>query len=435
VIGARGGNGKRKTLLPSRFVNGRLRGFPLFNQAGRRSVEGAGMTWLDNLGSVLRRSSKSEDETPVFRILVLGTRRAGKTVFLASLYNKLCVYDPLQQYYLSCEHLEQQRDLQLIYQKLVNFGVWPLGTPTVTHYSFLARHVLPDGAATLFKVIYVDYPGGHIDELLRDTSGFSVTEAVRKCDSILVLLDGRKVRDLLDGRNDTIFNDLHLLLPIVNLCIDGINSKPVHFAITKSDLIDHEKWTLGGIRDKLLEKNILRNLVTTLVGPPGGGKNSFVSLIPVSSVGDDFAVYDPDAPPEENMKKRIGGVANPYNVQLSIGMTISDSLLMLYDSIKDKLPEIQKYLERNKRWKSWARAGEYLTTPLHFIPGAHVPFLVAETWMDKKVHRIEEIMKGANDRSSALDAVIRLQTQNSREFRKKFPGSDLRKAVLRKAVT
>jgi hypothetical protein len=336
---------------------------------------------------------------------------------------------------LSCEHLEQQRDLQLIYQKLVNFGVWPPGTTTVTEYSFLARHILADGHATLFKIIYVDYPGGYIDDLFHDPAGFSVKETVRKCDSILVLLDGRKVRDFLGGRSHMIIDDLNLLSPILQQCISFLDSIPMHFAITKSDLIDHEKWTLGEIADKLLEHDNLWNLVTLLVGPQGGGKNSFVSLIPVSSVGDDFVVYDPDAPPEENMKKRIGGVANPYNVQLSIGMTISDSLLMLYDSIQGKLPKMRKHLERNKRWKSWARAAEYLTTPLYIIPGAHVPFLVAETWMDKKVHSIEEIMKGANDKSSALDAVIRLQTQNSREFRKKFPGSDLRKAVLRKAVT
>lgn len=403
------------------------------------------MIWLDDLGSRLRHPSNSkEDETPVFRILVLGTRGAGKTVFLASLYNKLCVYDPLQQYCLSCERLEQQRELQEIFRQTTEIGSpWPKGTRNVTEYSFLARHVLPAGPVTLFKVVYVDYPGGYIDDLLRDPSGFSVTETARNCDSILVLLDGRKLRDFLDGRmprvdergvkETTIIDDLNVLLPIANGCITGKDSKPMHFAITKSDLIEHEKWTLGELRDKLLKHNMLRNLVTSLVGPQGGGKNSFVSLIPVSSVGDDFAIYDPDAPPREMMKKRIDGVPNPYNVQLSIAMTISDSLQMLYDKIQMELPKILKDLKRKKVFKRVTKLGEYLVAGLaEYIPGGsylHFPILVAETWADKKVHTIDKIMKGANDKSSALDAVIRLQTQNSKEFRKKFPGSDLRKAV------
>lgn len=410
------------------------------------------MASLDNFHRLLSRWSKPKDEKmPEFRILVLGTRAAGKTVFLASLYRKLCVNDPLQQYYLSCERKDQEKDLQNTYRAVADpSSDWPPSTQNVTEYSFLATHILPDGNVTLFKVTYVDFPGGYVDDPLIDPEAFSLKETARNWDSILVLLDGQKIKDFLDGRENTIFDDLNALLPVVNEGINRKESKPIHFAITKSDLIsdliddqkfDEQNSILGMIAEKLLKHDLLRNFVETQLETQRERNpelSSLVSLIPVSAVGHDFATYD-----GKKITKRKDGVPNPYNVQLSIGMTIRDHL----DAEYRKLQSDDQRRGR-KRLEDWARSSEFLRGFVNKLPYgviaveswgpplpviaykiAHLLASVAENTLDKEIERAQNKLKRANDRSSALEGVLAVQTLLSQQFREKLPRSDLGKAV------
>src|SRR5262249_11227850 len=76
------------------------------------------------------------DGEPVFRMFVLGTRGAGKTVFLASLYNQLKTQDDgRNNYSVVVESGEHRGFLIDTYDQIVNTNAdWPIGTADITDF-------------------------------------------------------------------------------------------------------------------------------------------------------------------------------------------------------------------------------------------------------------------------------------------------------------
>src|SRR5262245_28094214 len=96
--------------------------------------------------------------------------------------------------------------------------------------------------------------------------------------------------------------------------------RPIHFVITKWDILQ-DKYSFKQVKDELLNNENFRKFISQRVD-----LHSPVHLIPTSSLGKDFAVFDLK---DLRMKKVKGGKIKPYNVELSIGMTITDQLLLL----------------------------------------------------------------------------------------------------------
>ena len=267
-------------------------------------------------GSLSSLPSMRDDA--MFQVLVLGTRGAGKTVFLASLYHLLGVQDPSgNNFILSCADIRSQNQLRNIFQQISNpERGWPPGTTGTQEYIFECEHIKDEQRIKLFRFRYFDFPGGFLGESNETDFAFILTQ-IRKAHSILVLLDGKKILNLLENREPqggepTIFDDLSNMGNILQECV----GKPVHFAITKSDILNLKPNSLGRIKKKLMVHTSFRNIIEQRKSRP-------TYLLPVSAVGNGFAKFDPET---QQMKKLPNGIVEPKYVDMSLTFTLVDYL-------------------------------------------------------------------------------------------------------------
>jgi hypothetical protein len=374
------------------------------------------------------------DGIPCFRVFVLGTKGSGKTVFLAALYKKLCVQDKRRNsFFLKCEKAEQCGQLLEKLDQMEHDEKWPPPSYTVDNFQFLCCHELRGEDLKLFRFEYADYPGGYIT---RPQPDFSVHEEASKSHSILVLLDGQKIFDLLDGKDrglPSIYSELDKVVSVLVECI----GRPVHFLITKSDIFDFSVHPLEEISEALFRHSNFRTIVERLCesGP--------VHLVPVSAVGATFAAYQGG-----RMKKRPGAMIEPLSVDLSIGFTLMDHIRQLKESQQHYGP-IAKLLFVQKLRLMLARALG-LRSVLENLDetGRLATFLL---WLPINIHAVLRELEGLairadeklenfaielqatingmceaiHDRKTAVAAVVQIQAALVAAFERKFPASNL----------
>jgi len=174
---------------------------------------------------------------------------------------------------------------------------------------------------------YLDFPGGFVTENKSEEDLTFILTQIKRAHSVLVLLDGKKIRNLLEGRpppddEPTIFDDLDMMAGILQQSI----GKPLHFAITKSDILNPKLHSLSKIKKNLLRHNGFKNLVTHQNGRP-------VYLLPVSAVGSKFAEFDPVT---QEMKKRPDGLIEPTYVDMSLTFTLVDYLKKISAQLRNE---------------------------------------------------------------------------------------------------
>jgi hypothetical protein len=381
------------------------------------------------------------DGIPGFEVFVIGTKGSGKTVFLAALYKSLSVQDKRRNaFLLKCPDSEQRGELLEKLEQMEYEGKWPPGSYQVSKFEFICCHNLQGEEIPLFKFEYVDYPGGFIT---RPPAEFSVQLQVQRAHSILVLLDGQKIHDLLEGKggsDPSIYSELDKLITVLVECV----GRPVHFLITKADIFDLRAHPLEEIRDALLKHRNFRNLVEQLCefGP--------VHLVPVSAVGPKFAIYE-----NGRMKKRPGGLIEPHSVDLSIGFTLIDYIrqLKFLGESKEHYGYIARlWLVQRIRWllakmlgiKGVADKMNHSAALAKFI--AWIPInltaLLNEfgNWVEMADSTLDDIATGLedtikrmtdaiHDKNSALAAVVQIQAALVAAFEKKFPASNLNTSI------
>ncbi|WP_159392731.1 hypothetical protein [Methylobacterium sp. C1] len=255
-------------------------------------------------------------DIPVLNILSLGLDEAGKTVFLSALYNKFSVYNPSYGFSLQCEDESQKYYLTAMYNRISRPETdWPAGSMQHTEYVFNALHPTKDGSITFCKFNYLDYFGAAMRGA-GDFKDVALEKRVREAHSILVLLDGRKIRLALEGKtiDDDIFKDLSYILPFLNLIIG--TDKPVHFLISKSDLLPGGNKQLSDIQDLLFGYRPFKDYIKAQKH-----YETMVRMIPISSVGFEFAKLTEDG---TEVQKISGGSINPHNVQFALSLAIHD---------------------------------------------------------------------------------------------------------------
>src|SRR5262249_38353175 len=147
---------------------------------------------------------------------------------------------------------------------------------------------------------YTEYAGGMLradhESLEHDETAAlqaELNEAIGDAASLLVFLDGAKIKSYLssEGMSDAEFNEW--MLPIYLRVENWRTGGPVHFVITKWDLLSksrHDYAALVLIHEKLLKNIRFREM---LEGRGSwSGERSLVRLIPVSSVGHNFMLAD-----------------------------------------------------------------------------------------------------------------------------------------------
>lgn len=284
-----------------------------------------------------------------YTVIILGPRGSGKTVFLASMYNKLCTQGE-GGFFLEIDSVEKSKQLHDLYTQIAFEEKWPLGTrrSEVSEWTFTCRVQTKD--LPIFpacKFTYLDYAGGLLtDQTDEDDPKFD--DQVKKADALLGLLDGQRLCALM--RNEKIgqkwaVNELSKLLSMMQK-----SGKPIHFVISKWDIVEKE-YSLEQIRDCLLKEiPHFKNLVSSYnkAGKP-------VRLIPVSAVGKDFATLQPDG----SMLKNLRLLPEPFQVEIPLACVLPD---LIQADCKEAIDKMREQLNRSIEVKAnlnfWEKMGQ-----------------------------------------------------------------------------
>ena len=336
-----------------------------------------------------------------YKVIVLGASGSGKTVFLASMYKQLSIQRKESPFFLDVDP-EQQRILVQKYREIASTNTgWPSATKRdeVSEWLFTCRVQSPiDGRIyPALQFTYLDYAG----ERLIEPQGGSQTDfdaKIRDADALLGILDGRKILALMrnepDG-DDFVNTDLTIILQ------DMMRSQnPVHFVITKWDLLANNNYTLRDVRNRLLEGNDFLEFVENRI-------TSFtVRLIPVSSVGMDFAELQPDG----SMRKIPGKHPKPLQVEMPLVCVLPDKFKAQVDALKEKqaklLGQPSSALGRTLADLYGIVAGSVV----HFLRGFLLGgFQFADTIIDKLLYFVELSAEKRKEEAERL----RVQRENT----------------------
>lgn len=263
-----------------------------------------------------------------YKVIVLGASGSGKTVFLASMYRQLSIQRKDSPFFLDIDP-EQQRILVQKYREIASTNTgWPAATKRdeISEWLFTCCVQSPmDGSIyPALQFTYYDYAGERITEPQGGGLQTDFDAKIKDADALLGILDGQKILALMrnepDG-DDFVNTDLAIILQ------DMMRSQnPVHFVITKWDLLANNNYTLRDVRNRLLEGNdfleFVQNRMTSFT----------IRLIPVSSVGMEFAELQPNG----SMRKIPGKHPKPFQVEMPLVCVLPDKFKAQVDALKEK---------------------------------------------------------------------------------------------------
>jgi len=216
---------------------------------------------------------------------------------------------------------------------------WPASTRVPSEWEFGLTVATPAGDYEPLKMTYLDYPGLILTapRAAEDERYQRVIEQLTSAHALLVLLDGAGVLACLRGEpHGRRFMDFELSS---SLEIVQQTRCPVHFAITKWDLLDGAH-SLKEVRDLLLGDDNFRGLIRGRFESPAGP----IRLIPVSSVGTGFAAMQPDG-----QMRKLGPQARPFQVELPFISVIPDFFSYAYAELQTKDHALIDKLQRHLR--------------------------------------------------------------------------------------
>ena len=266
-----------------------------------------------------------------FKVFVAGTSGAGKTAFLASMYNKMTAELRELGFYLETSP-NGANFLIKEYQELVSPDKpWPPGTADVTEWDFSCRNF--SRQQVLFEFSYLDFPGGFITDSdgLQQAEEFDVSQKVQDANSLLFLIDGQKVHYFMEDIEPPVGHSILIDIDfLVTLAMRAKRDVPIHFVLTKWDILDGE-YSLDSIKKKLLSIPKLKTLIGTR-----RRADLPTRLIPVSAFGKGFASLDKNG---RMVKNKTSNIPSPFQVELSIACTLIDGFRVAYKAMDGKKAE------------------------------------------------------------------------------------------------
>ena len=249
-----------------------------------------------------------------YKILMLGSSGAGKTVFLASLFKHLMIQGE-SRFFVEVEDERKRKSLNDIYAKVVAPEGWPPATQyrEFSEWTFTCCVKVGISIYPACRFTYLDYAGGRITDVVEGQEANQLGEEVGKADALLGLLDGQKI-DALLSQGDPMLVKILLEKDLPSMLRLMQTSKaPIQFVISKWDLLEG-KHTLGQIRDRLMQIPEFRKIIES--------RNTIIRLIPVSSVGSNFATLQ-----NGKMKKNPGALPHPTHVEVPLACVFPDGWL------------------------------------------------------------------------------------------------------------
>ncbi|WP_293067680.1 WD40 repeat domain-containing protein [Moorena sp. SIO3F7] len=342
-----------------------------------------------------------------YNILTLGASGAGKTVFLASLFKQLLIQDR-EGFFLEAPKDQQDKKLVEIYKKIIGKSEddWPTSTWNITDWEFICcvkNHNIEN--FPVCKFTYIDYPGGLITDILKDQKNyFNFKTKVPNADAVLAIIDGFKLLKFMEDQDlsdKKVINLLQKDLPNIMQLVDKCKKDtPVHFIISKWDLLE-SRYKLSELRERLLEKvpefkAFVKNRVNA--GCP-------VRLIPVSSIGSDFATLQPDG----SMKKNPGAIPKPFQLEIPIACVLIDRVNAYINTLQSGHQDShQQVQDKNIFLSLYKQIQSFLNRQ-------------ADLPIPKQEERLQEI----KDEETALNYLVGTFVDHLQKFEVNFPAANL----------
>jgi hypothetical protein len=282
--------------------------------------------------------STVEDEPP-FRIVTLGTRGAGKTLFLASMFHELKT--PGDRAWWLRAPADQSRTLNRWFAQVEDTTVdWPRGTTigeTRTFTFEVLTRTPSNKTRTVLRFEYLEYAGGLLtdEQDAGSTAQDELIARIHQADALICLVDGFRLRQLLDGQSEGGRRLGHSIDSMVDYVMEA--TCPVTFAVTKWDLFADleldDDARLSLVAKRLRYLRAFDDLVKQ------HAQQRIVRLVPVSAVGNDFAEIT-----DGMVAKRSDGDLVPTNVDVPLAAVVPDVFEQLEQEIENR--QLQDEFER-----------------------------------------------------------------------------------------
>ncbi len=251
-----------------------------------------------------------------YRVVMLGPKGAGKTLYLASLWSRLYLQRLDLGFFLNAVDPATGRDnaatkarLNQIYAQVVSGGEFPAGNDfTILEYCFECRVVSHDRKVfPICRFVYMDYAGGRLND--PDVNDLEFEAKIAEAQVLMGLLDGEKILAAMtkEGSADAWLGvDLRGVLERMQ----G-RAVPIHFVLSKWDILQKHVG-LEDVRKFLLSLDDFRSLIQF------GGVTP-TRLIPVSALGSEFVTFQ-----NGTMQRIKGGQLKPYQVEMPLACILPD---------------------------------------------------------------------------------------------------------------
>jgi len=362
------------------------------------------------------------------RIITLGVSNSGKTCFLASMYQKLQVQNQKIGFYLEAKP-EIRKRLNNLWKDIADPNrLWPPGTQMqqVQEWAFTCMINSPQNKANypVFEFVYWDYPGEYITHDPPDSENlapaFDIESKAKEADALLVFVDGHKVLDVLRNKKQALLrlkHDLNNLLPIVQ----KINFIPVHFIITKWDLLE-KKFSLREAQECLLQFENFKDIVEQR-----RQQKMPTRLIPISAVGSDFAELDANGEMQKNRNK----IPKPFQIEMSLAFTLNDKFQALLN--ETQINRIMKpWLPKKLKIEFFRFLADAIdrvvpTTVKTLLIGTVLELIKGR--VDKTLEELERekdaAFEAVKNKQTAIDSVLKSFNYLCATLETNFPESDL----------
>ena len=329
-----------------------------------------------------------------YNVVVLGESGSGKTVLLASLFKRLSTVGNLG--FMLQTDPQSRKKLLDAYSEIADPDQdWPRGTRATTAHTFTCFARSPGGAnVEACKFRYHDYAGGNLtDDGVDDQD---LLKAIDESASIIVLLDGRKVLEFMQGLASGRSWALRALPNLLAVVEHKGAACPVQFVITKWDLLAHA-YGLADVRDRLHEVQDFENVIA-------GRERSRIPirLLPVSAVGRGFCAPAEDDP--RVMRKIHGRTPHPEGIDATIAAALLDSVRANLEAARSKAEAEAKRSPPppgNAGFFAWL-LGVAVRVAKPFVPTKFRT--VAEILERIAEHTAERINQGNEERAAAFEA-------------------------------
>lgn len=316
----------------------------------------------------------AEHGVPTFRVVALGTRGAGKTLLLASMYHQM--QTPSGRSYFVTAPYEQVILLNQWFTEVADTNRdWPSGTAVsdTREFTFALRTRAASGALhTVLHLSYLDYAGG----LLTDRQAPGATAQgellgrIDSADALLGIIDGYRIRQCLDGHPEGHMRLQQTLTAMINLMM--LASCPITFVVTKWDLLGDidadEDGRLRIVRKLLMSNRGFRDLVEA------HSTHRVVRLVPVSAVGPEFAHLGEHG----EVTKLRDGHMYPTNVDVPLCAVVPDVFEQVERALdRERLQQVLAGIRQQTRPSpaaALAQLGEFVMTSAGRALSAFGPF-------------------------------------------------------------